>query len=144
VKSWSDCACEVANADTNSATSSLFARMNSSSAAGSCRSCHTLNRTDENDFEFAWFGDRRDDGRAAFTKFSHRPHLTQSSIRECSACHRLNESVSLVGTFDGCEGNVGASNFHPIVKADCVSCHQKGRTDSGCMQCHNYHVGKRD
>jgi len=144
VKSWGDCVSRVANADTNPATSALFAKMNSATAAGSCRSCHTLNQTEEDNFEFAWMADRRDDGRAAFTKFSHRPHLTQSSIRECSACHRLNESVSLVGTFDGCEANVGESNFHPIVKADCVSCHQKGRTQSGCMQCHNYHVGKRD
>ena len=142
VKSWGDCVSQVANADANPATSTLFARMNSTSAAGSCRSCHTLNRTQDDDFEFAWFADRRDDGRAAFTKFSHRPHLTQWSIRECSACHRMNESVSLVGTFEGCEGCEGKSNFHPIVKADCVSCHQKGRTESGCMQCHNYHVGK--
>lgn len=141
VKSWADCVSRVANADANPATWSLFARMNSSAAAGACRSCHTLNRTQEGDFEFAWFADRRDGGRAAFTKFSHRPHLTQWSIRECSTCHRMNEDVSLVGTFEGCEGSAGASNFHPIVKSDCVSCHQKGRTESGCMQCHNYHVG---
>jgi hypothetical protein len=143
VRSWGDCLSRVAHADTNPATSSLFAKMNSSTAAGSCRSCHTLNRTQADDFKFAWSTNRGNDVRAAFTKFSHRPHLTQSSMRECSACHRMNESVSLVGTFDGVDGCDGMSNFHPIVKADCVSCHQKGRTESGCMQCHNYHVGMR-
>lgn len=143
VKSWGDCIGRVANADANPATSSLFARMNSSTAAGSCRSCHTINKTRADRCEFAWSAGRRDEGRAAFTKFSHRPHLTQWTIRECSTCHRMDDSVSLVGTFDDCDGDAGASNFHPIVKADCVSCHQKGRTESGCVQCHNYHVGRR-
>ena len=143
VKSWSDCVGHVANANTNPASSPLFAKVNSTTAAGTCRSCHTVNRTDEDTFEFAWLADRREDARSSFTKFSHRPHLTQWSIRECATCHRMNESVSLVGTFESCDASEGMSNFHPIVKADCVSCHQKGRTESGCMQCHNYHVGKR-
>ena len=142
VKSWSDCVSRIADADRNPASSALFEQVNSTISAGACRSCHTVNRTDDNVFEFAWLADRRDGIRSSFTKFSHRPHLTQWSIRECATCHRMNESVSLVGTFESCDASEGKSNFHPIVKADCVSCHQKGRTESGCMQCHNYHVGK--
>lgn len=142
VKSWSDCVSRVVNADTNPATSALLAVVCSPTSSGNCRHCHTVSRTDEGVFEFAWLADRRDDQRSAFTKFSHRPHLTQGSISECANCHRIDESVSLVGAFDGCDRSIGISNFHPIVKSDCVSCHQKGRTESGCMQCHNYHVGR--
>jgi hypothetical protein len=35
------------------------------------------------------------------------------------------------------------SNFLPVTKSDCASCHQKGRAGSGCTQCHSYHVGSR-
>ena len=113
VKSWSDCVSQLANADTRPATSALFAKLNSTTAAGSCRSCHTINRTEDDTFEFAWLADRREDARSSFTKFSHRPHLTQSSTRECATCHRMNESVSLVGTFESCDASEGMSNFPP-------------------------------
>ncbi len=144
VMSWNDCISRVESADTNDAVSALFQKANSTAAPGGCRRCHTVNRTDGDIFEFAWVADRPKSERASFTKFSHRPHLTLDSINACSSCHKMNEDASLIGTFESCVGRIGMSNFHPIVKADCVSCHQKGRTESGCMQCHNYHIGKPD
>ncbi len=149
VKSWSDLAAAAATdagSSSHSAVDRLFAAVTSSSGAGGCRSCHTVDKQADGGFEFQWTSNRRDVGEAKFTKFSHRPHLILPQLQDCKYCHRMDDSKSLVGTFDGFESMVSSelsSNFHPSKKADCAACHRKGHTDSGCMQCHNYHVGHK-
>ncbi len=150
VKSWSDFAASGAVAGdekgSRAATDRLFAAVTSTSGAGSCRSCHTVDQQADGRFEFQWTSNRRDAGEAQFTKFAHRPHLILPQLQDCKYCHRMDDSKSLVGTFDGFDPMVAtglSSNFHPSTKADCAACHRKGHTDSGCMQCHNYHVGRK-
>lgn len=150
VKSWSDLAAARTVAgekdESYAATDRLFAAVTSTSAAGSCRSCHTVDQQSSGRFEFQWTSNQRDAGEAQFTKFAHRPHLILPQLQDCKYCHRMDDSKSLVGTFDGFDSMVASalsSNFHPSTKADCAACHRKGHTDSGCMQCHNYHVGHK-
>jgi nitrate/TMAO reductase-like tetraheme cytochrome c subunit len=33
------------------------------------------------------------------------------------------------------------SNFSPMTKSSCTSCHQPALAGAGCQQCHNYHTG---
>ena len=150
VKSWSDFAAAgntVGGANRSDwAMDRLFAAVTETTAAGNCRSCHTVDQQAAGGYEFQWCSDRRDFGEARFTKFSHRPHLILPQLQDCNYCHRMDESKSLVGSFDGFESMVPtefSSNFHPSTKADCAACHRKGHTESGCMQCHNYHVGRK-
>jgi len=152
VKSWSDLAAAATRTSgsdqSHTAMDRLFAAVTSNNGAGSCRSCHTVDQHADGRFEFQWRSNPRDVGEAQFTKFSHRPHLILPKLQDCKYCHRLDDSKSLVGTFGGYDSMVSSdlsSNFHPSTKADCAACHRKGHTESGCMQCHNYHVGhKRD
>ncbi len=146
-KSWSDfaAAATVATGESggHAAMDRLFAAVTSSSGVGSCRSCHTVDRQADGGFEFQWTSKGRDTGEAQFTKFAHRPHLILPQLQDCKYCHRMDESKSLVGTFDGFDSMVATeltSNFHPSTKADCAACHRRGHTDSGCLQCHNYHA----
>ncbi len=148
VKSWSDLAAtaSTASGEDGTAMDRFFAAVTSTNAVGSCRSCHTVDKTDHGHFEFQWTSNPRDEGEARFTKFAHRPHLILPQLQDCKYCHRMDDAKSLVGTFDGFESMVSSeisSNFHPSTKADCAACHRKGHTDSGCMQCHNYHVGHK-
>jgi len=148
VKSWSDFAASrttsVDSDGAHPAIDRLFAAVTSAHGAGSCRSCHTVDQLADGRYEFQWTSGHRDGAEARFTKFAHRPHLIQPQLKDCKYCHRMDDSKSLVGTFDGYDSMVStelSSNFHPSTKADCAACHRKGHTDSGCMQCHNYHVG---
>ena len=140
VKAWSDFVADNADADTALATRGLFEALTSATAAGNCRSCHTVDRLENDAFAFRWGGTTRDASAREFTKFSHRPHLTLPQLQDCQHCHQLDTTKSLTGAFDGFDGLVGVSNFAVVTKADCAACHRSGRTDSGCMQCHNYHV----
>ena len=146
VKSWSDFAAANSNSGTDCATARLLASVNSKSAAGSCRSCHTIDHQPDGSYAFQWTSNTRGSGEAGFTKFAHRPHLILPQLQDCNYCHRMDESRSLVGTFDDFDPMVAtkqSSNFHPQNKVDCAACHRKGHTESGCMQCHNYHVGRK-
>lgn len=53
------------------------------------------------------------------TPFEHRPHL----VADCATCH-------VTGT---------ESNFSPITKSMCASCHNARRTSEECLTCHAYH-----
>jgi len=100
-------------------------------------------RTSGSDASFVvnWRPEYRDPTVGAFTKFSHSPHTLQPHLRDCSACHDMSNPVSNKDSFVSFDARETVSNFAPITKVNCVSCHHKGSTNSGCTHCHSYHVG---
>ncbi|MEM7455152.1 MAG: hypothetical protein AAF456_12455 [Planctomycetota bacterium] len=139
---WADMITSVENADVRFETSALFEELTRQNSIGTCRNCHTVDRN-ENAFVVNWNGENHTSALREFTKFVHGPHLIQPHLQDCSYCHTLDPESNSVASFEGFDSTVSISNFEPIVKDNCASCHREGQTDSGCTQCHNYHVGSR-
>ena len=123
--------------------SNLFDSLNSTSAAGQCRSCHTTDQQNDGTMSVNWMPKYRDVSVRGFTRFSHRPHDIQTSLQDCNGCHQLDKSKSNAHLSEGFDPTQFVSNFAPISKTNCASCHRKGGAPSGSVDCHNYHIGSK-
>lgn len=119
------------------ARSELLAIVAKDASAMSCVRCHSFERVGE-ETHVNWHAQYRDASRRSFTEFSHRPHLVQPHLRDCSACHQLNATKKLVATDAPLPG---LHDFLPLQKSSCVSCHNSQNASGSCTQCHSYHVG---
>lgn len=141
LKHWIDAVTATPNADLKPEMKELFASLTSSNSIGNCRYCHTVKRRDDQSLVMNWKAERRDPSLGQFTSFSHRPHLIQPELKDCTHCHQMNSEVSNAASFASLNECDYQSNFHALSKSACVKCHQKGLTSNSCTLCHGYHVG---
>lgn len=110
------------------------------SSLGTCASCHSIDTSGEH-YAINWRAEYRDSTRRHFTEFSHRPHLVQPQLANCSQCHRLNLAANVMANFATPEPMAHAHDFEPIQKANCVTCHTTNQAGGRCTLCHSYHAG---
>ena len=143
IQSWIELVARASESDTRPETKRLFEKTLSMTSVGLCRTCHTVDQMPDKTFKINWRSEYRDASVRSFTRFSHAPHLIQPNLQDCSHCHSLDMNASNAESFLGVNSKITMSNFLPIEKANCTSCHQKNQTPNGCTQCHNYHVGSK-
>lgn len=89
-----------------------------------CSKCHLVN-SESDQTVVAWpsvVENRK-------TRFSHPVHLTSGLA--CATCHQLVESKD--------EELFASSDHRFIEKSQCVDCHQTGKVEQSCSDCHDYH-----
>lgn len=143
LKTWLELLAATPNSNIRPETSELFTQLTSTHGIGTCKSCHTVDQLADDTFNVNWKPEYRDVSLREFTRFSHGPHVMQPVLNDCSHCHNLDPEKSNKDSFASLDPREAISNFHPIVKDNCTSCHREGATDNGCTQCHNYHVGSK-
>ena len=145
IKSWLELVSEVAESETRPETKQLFKKTLAANGFGLCRNCHTVDQvttlSGKSMKKINWNSEYRDPSVRSFTKFAHGPHMIQSNLQDCSHCHQLDPDASNHKSFASYDSTEMVSNFIPIKKSNCTSCHQKSQTSNSCTQCHNYHVG---
>jgi hypothetical protein len=117
---------------------SLLALLAGPTSPGLCATCHSLEQSSSGALVVSWSPAERPAGRP-FTRFSHRPHLTQPELRDCSACHAI-EPASAAAGYTGYNPQAFVSDFQPMAQATCAACHNRQGAAAGCTTCHNYHV----
>lgn len=143
LQSWMEFVARIPDVESRIETTSLFNKTLLISSIGTCRNCHTMDRQLDSTFDIQWKAKYRDPSIRSFTRFAHGPHTMQPHLQDCSHCHQLNTTVSNFELLQSVDATANVSNFAPIIKSNCSTCHRPGQTDSGCTQCHNYHVGSR-
>jgi hypothetical protein len=102
----------------------------------------TKHLSNEDINRYCWKIDQRPNALRELTKFNHTPHLSINNLRDCQSCHKLKKlndhQVSEQGWSD--RGRTIRSEFVPIEKDQCASCHTPQSAGDACTQCHNYHV----
>jgi predicted CXXCH cytochrome family protein len=141
LKHWIDAVSKVSGADSRPETEALFISLTSENSIGNCRYCHTLKQQDDLSFVMNWKAEQRDLSVGQFTKFSHRPHLIQPELKDCTHCHQMDTEVSNADSFSSVHGCDYQSNFKTLSKSTCTKCHQEGLTSNSCTLCHGYHIG---
>jgi len=143
LKAWIDAVVAIPDASLRDA---LVAEFTGPNAPGRCTSCHSveqrepLSASSPGGLMVNWRPyDRRWEPRG-FTRFSHAPHLLQTELRDCSSCHTINPTADTAGNYAGRNPAAFVSDFQPISKVACASCHAKTAVGDNCTQCHNYHV----
>jgi hypothetical protein len=140
---WIELVTRATDADSRPETKQLFEKTISITSIGMCRTCHTTDQLPDRSFAVNWRADNRDPSVRSFTRFAHGPHLIQPNLQDCSHCHTLDTSSSNRESFQSVDASMVVSNFLPITKSNCTSCHSANQTNNGCTQCHNYHVGSK-
>jgi hypothetical protein len=108
-------------------------------APGGCFECHSIDQTSTG-LAINWRGRERLTEPRGFTRFSHRPHLVQPELADCTHCHRINPTADPRSAYASFDPSRPASEFAAVSKASCVQCHQPHAAGDSCTQCHNYHV----
>ncbi len=119
----------------------LFNALSGPSAPGVCAKCHSIDRGPGAARIVNWFPFRFDRQQHAFTKFSHRPHLSIVGDAGCKSCHQLDATANFAASYKGDDPFVPAAAFRPIKRELCAACHVARRASDSCETCHNYHVG---
>jgi hypothetical protein len=119
---------------------SLLAQIMKPTAPGICGSCHSVDRNGDGSLEVNWLAEQPPKTKA-ITEFSHAPHVLQTQLADCTACHRMNETAPFMESYQQQDPYRFVAGFHQLTKQDCTQCHKPGAAGDSCTQCHNYHVG---
>ena len=123
----------------------------SPTSPGLCATCHSIDRADgapisnptavgEGGLKIHWQTADRLAMPRPFTRFSHRPHLAQVELRDCTSCHTIDQGAA-AATYSGTNPHAFVSDFQPMSQQACAACHQPHGAADRCTTCHNYHVG---
>ncbi len=139
IRSWLDAIVSLPD-DQAELRDACLAEFTRPGAPGGCFECHSLETGPDNRLTINWRGRDRLDEPRGFTRFSHRPHLVQPELFDCSHCHQIDPTAELSTSCSGMDPSQFTSEFVPVRKNDCTSCHRPHAAGDSCTQCHNYHI----
>lgn len=125
------------------AAETLEQLLDASEGPGACGKCHTagITSSDASSLDSGGWG-FRDSVERRHTIYAHAPHLNLLGREEaCRNCHTLNPDADYQAYFSDGERqpNQFVSNFSPIRKSTCDSCHKPAKVRFDCQLCHTYH-----
>ncbi len=122
----------------------IFELLADPKAPGRCVKCHSVDAVGEQPntgFVVNWTGTRPVQDQQKFTRFSHRTHFSLLDEKGCLSCHSLGKSVARTDRSKTRDPKRFVSNFGPIKREACATCHRKTEAGDRCLTCHEYHIG---
>jgi hypothetical protein len=148
LKAWFDVVADLAASHKDAALrdvakQTLEQLLDSSEGPGACGKCHVAGITsvDSQGLSVPYWGFRGPVERR-HTSYAHAPHLNLLGGPEaCGTCHIVNPASNYADYFEDPERQPSQfmSNFEPIVKNTCDSCHKPSKVRFDCQLCHTYH-----
>ena len=141
LKAWLDfSAIRFSKAEGNLAAS-VFTELTGKDAQGQCTKCHSVDATKDQARLMKWTPSSNQTSESLFTSFSHEPHLgVVSAQKGCLTCHETSSAKGYLDTYKANDPKKFVSNFAPVKKETCASCHGKKEVRQDCVLCHKYHV----
>jgi hypothetical protein len=118
----------------------MFKELAKPTAPGLCASCHSSERAADGALAVNWRAYDRSTALRTLTKFSHGPHLLLSQLSDCTSCHAINKAADTTTSYAGDNPHRFISDFSPMSKQHCATCHNAKAAGESCQKCHNYHV----
>jgi hypothetical protein len=138
--SWLDLAARAASSGDNGLVETVLKELSQPTAAGQCISCHSIERGGDGTLAVNWRAFDRGNEPRGFTKFTHRPHLIQPQLADCTHCHQVDASSNSAASYANYDPQSFVSDFLPVTKGQCAECHTPYAAGDRCQSCHNYHV----
>jgi hypothetical protein len=137
---WLDYTASAAGKDMTPVALAMLKELSRPTTPGLCVSCHNIRKQTSDELTVQWQPANRTSGPRGFTKFSHGPHVLLPELSNCSACHAIDQQDNSAASMASWDERSLATDFQPMNKQACATCHtSKGAGDS-CQMCHNYHV----
>lgn len=120
----------------------IFSELSATTAPGACLKCHTVDQTAAAT-AINWRAARPAPGVRPFTTFKHTAHFSLMGTQGCATCHTLATGADYPRSFGANrDPDLFQSNFAPLKKDICATCHQPAKAGESCQLCHNYHTGE--
>ena len=123
-----------------SPAAAVFDVLTNKDAQGSCTKCHSIDDIQRKGrvVNFSSPSAERKQGR--FTNFIHEPHFGVVGDRGCLTCHDLEKDRPYLKSYEQGNPQSFVSNFGPVKKDLCQTCHTSSMARQDCLTCHKYHV----
>jgi hypothetical protein len=138
--SWLEILSAVPQLESRPLELAMFKEMSSVTAAGMCASCHSVERGRAGGLAVNWQVFDRTSAPRMLTKFSHGPHVMLPQLADCASCHAINGTANTSKSYFSYDPHDFTSEFAPVSKQLCSSCHTATSAGESCQKCHNYHV----
>lgn len=126
--------------DAATPVAAVFNTFTGKDAPGSCTKCHSVDEI-RGKGRIVNFGPLTAQHKAGrFTRFVHEPHLTMKDDRGCLTCHTLAKDRTYLKSYEHGEPKTFISNFDPVRRDVCQTCHNATKARQDCQNCHRYHV----
>jgi len=141
LQTWLDYSGQAFGTGQESLLAPVFDQLADRNAVGRCAKCHSID-TEGASKQVRWHAFSSRDTKTRFTAFSHAPHIGTSGNQRCALCHKLHTSdaADYLKTYKDGDPGKFVSNFTPMDKAVCSTCHTQQTAGETCTQCHNYHA----
>ena len=132
---------EARRGDKSPATA-VFEYLTSKDAQGSCTKCHSVDDMPGQGRAVNFSPPSIESKNGRFTNFIHEPHLgmMENQKRGCLTCHQLEKDRPYLKSFEKGDPQNFVSNFSPVQKDLCQTCHTSTMARQDCLLCHKYHV----
>ncbi len=141
LKAWLDFSAIRFSKSEGNLAASVFTEFTGKDAQGQCTKCHSVDATKDQARIMKWTPSSTKTGESLFTSFSHEPHLgVVSAQKGCLTCHEMSGAKGYLDTYKANDPKKFVSNFTPVKKETCASCHGKKEVRQDCVLCHKYHV----
>ncbi len=118
----------------------VFDALTGKDAQGSCAKCHSVDAVKGRGrtINFPPLSVAMKQGR--FTRFVHEPHFNVVGKRGCMTCHNLEKDRPYLKGYEQGDPLKFQTEFSPVKKETCKTCHAEGRARQDCLLCHKYHL----
>ena len=137
---WLDALAGTPGLDKKPVAAAMFKDLSKATAPGLCASCHSVERAAHDELLVNWQARDRTKEPRGFTKFSHGPHLLIPQLADCTSCHGIEGKAATTTAYTDLDPAKFVSDFTPMAKQQCSSCHTAAAAGNACQSCHNYHV----
>jgi hypothetical protein len=139
-QAWLDHAASLSSGASAGTAAPVFAALTDERAQGQCTKCHTVDADSTGGRTVNWGPEASFATTGRFTVFAHEPHFGFTDRKGCLDCHELDRSAPYQKGFEDHDPATFASNFTPMRKDQCTTCHTADAAATTCLTCHEYHV----
>jgi hypothetical protein len=123
-----------------SPSASVFDALTAKDAQGSCTKCHSVDDVYGKGRRVNFSPANAAAKAGRFTNFIHEPHFGMLEDRGCLTCHNLEKNRPYLKSYEQGNARNFVSNFGPVKKELCQTCHTSSMARQDCLLCHKYHV----
>ena len=139
LRTWIDFVATSMPPESSEAPEVFDAFLNQDGGAGNCVKCHSVLAVD-GQMQVQW--NYAPTNEAPLVKYDHEPHLNLLGPGAwCASCHKEQTGDGFADAYLAFDPQSYVSNFSPIGKEQCASCHNDQAISESCSTCHVYHVG---
>ena len=142
MRAWLDFSADLFSEVDGNLVASVFKEFTEKDAQGQCTKCHSVDATKDKKRIMNWMPASHTTKESLFTSFSHEPHLGLVKEKGCLTCHDMSGANGYQDTYKAYDPYRFVSNFKPVTKEMCSSCHGKKQARQDCTLCHKYHVNE--